>query len=297
MVAALIGGGVLGLVGAFALQVLDPRLRREEQLRDRFGLPILARIPKEPRGNRPRPLLPSELSAGGHEGYRTLRTILAARARAGEARAVLITGSGPGEGKSTTAMGLAAALAQAGARVLLIEADLRRPTFAGSFNLAEFNGIEQVLVGRAELSKALVPVRIDGVPVRILAAHPTTGAALGLSFPMVRKLVTDAKALADFVVIDSAPLTTVIDALPFAQAADEVVIVARLDQTRLNKVDELDDLLGQHGVPRTGVVLIGEHPMRRIEYYYAEGNGSSRPGVPRPAGVEGEGSATGLLAE
>lgn len=276
LVAGLIGGLLVGIGVAFLFHALDPRVRREEQLRERFGLPVLARIPRQPRSKRPRPLLPSELTPGAHEGYRTLRTILAARARTGQPRTVLVTGSGPGEGKSTTSMGLAAALAHGGARVILIEADLRKPTFAGSFNLVEFQGIERVLTGQVELAKAVVPVRLDGAPLRVLAAHPSGNGNVGVAFSVVHKLLQDAKAIADFVVIDSAPLTEVIDALPFAQEADEVVIVVRLDETRLNKLDELDDLLGQNGVPRTGVVLIGEHPMRRVQYYYAEENGSSR---------------------
>jgi succinoglycan biosynthesis transport protein ExoP len=297
LVAGLIAGLLVGIGAAFLFHALDPRLRREEQLRDRLGLTVLARIPRQPHAHRPRPLLPSELSLGAHEGYRTLRTILAARGRTSEARAVLVTGSGPGEGKSTTAIGLAAALAQSGARVILIEADLRRPTFAGSFNLVDFNGIERVLEGRMELAKAVVPVRMEGIRLRILPAHPSTGETVGLSFPIVRKLVNDAKALADFVVIDSAPLTAVIDALPFAQAADEVVIVARLDQTRLNKLEELDDLLSQNGVGRTGVVLIGEHPMRRVPYYYAEGNGSGHSASPGGAEIGPAPSGSRLLPE
>lgn len=297
LVAGLIAGLLVGIGAAFLFHALDPRVRREEQLRDRLGLTILARIPRQPHAHRPRPLLPSELSLGAHEGYRTLRTILAARGRSSESRAVLVTGSAPGEGKSTTAIGLAAALAQSGARVILVEADLRKPTFASSFNLAEFNGIERVLDGRLDLAKALVQVRIDDIRLRVLPAHPSTGEAAGLSFAVVRKLVNDAKALADFVVIDSAPLTAVIDALPFAQAADEVVIVARLDQTRLNKLEELDDLLSQNGVSRTGVVLIGEHPMRRLPYYYAEGNGDGRSGSGTGPEVRPEPSGEHLLSD
>ena len=269
--AGLVAGLMVGIGAAFLLHALDPRVRREEQLRERFDMPILARVPRQPK-SRPRPLLPSELSAGAHEGYRTLRTTIAARAQTAEARAVLVTGAAPGEGKSTTAMGLAAAFAHGGARVILIEADLRKPTLAAVLHLPEFVGIEDVLTGRGDLARAVTPVRIDGAPLRVLAAHPATADILGgLSFAVVRKLVADAKAIADFVVIDSAPLTEVIDALPFAQAADEVVIVARLDQTRLHRLDELDDLLAQHGVPRTGIVLIGDHPMRGADYYYGNG--------------------------
>jgi capsular exopolysaccharide synthesis family protein len=281
LIAGLVGGLLVGIGAAFLFHALDPRLRRDDQLRERFGLPVLARIPREPRGNRARPLLPSELSAAGHEGYRTLRTILAARAPAGEPRVVLITGSAPAEGKSTTAMGLAAGLAQAGARVLLIEADLRKPTFANSFNLRSFVGVQNVLLGKTDIAHAIVPVSIDGARVRVLAAYPTAGEKVGMPVAAVRKLVNDAKAVADFVIIDSAPLTAVIDALPFAQAADEVVVVARLDETRLNKLDDLDDLLSQHGIRRSGVVLIGDQHTRPTDHYYApQPNGTSRSAAP-----------------
>lgn len=279
LIAGLIGGLLVGIGAAFLFHALDPRVRREEQVRDRFGLSILARIPKEAQGRRPRPLLPTEMTPAAREGYRTLRTILAARARSAGARAVLVTGSAPGEGKSTTAIGLAAALAHGGARVILIEADLRKPTFAATFNLESFQGLEAVLAGRIELSKALIPRRIDGDPLLVLPARPSTA---GISVAVVDRVIGDAKKLADFVVIDSAPLTEVIDGLPFAQAADEVVIVSRLEQTRLSKLDQLDDLLVQHGVVRTGVVLIGDHPSRHVSYYYAEANGTSRPGLAEP---------------
>ncbi len=289
LIAGLVAGLLVGIGAAFLLHALDPRVRREEQLRERFGLPVLARIPLQPHA-RPRPLLPSELAIGAHEGYRTLRTTLAARAASSDPRVFLVTGSAPSEGKSTTAMGLASALAHGGARVILIEVDLRKPTFATSFNLTDFNGIDKVLVGRVPLAKAIVPIRIDGAPLRVLAAE-RHGSQIpgGLSVSVVRKLINDAKALADFVVVDSAPLTEVIDALPFAQVADEVLIVARLDQTRLNKLDELDDLLRQNGVTRMSLVLIGEHPMRPGNYYYGEPtNGSSRPVAPKRTGAESE---------
>jgi capsular exopolysaccharide synthesis family protein len=270
LVAGLIAGLLVGIGTAFLFHSLDPRLRREEQLRDGFGIPVLARIPRQRHRRRPRPLLPSELSPSAQEGYRTLRTTLTARTRSSEPRAVLVTGSAPAEGKSTTAMGLAAALAHGGAGVILIEADLRKPTFAASFKLTEFTGIEPVLDGKVQLAKATVPIRMYDSALRVLAAHPPEGKGPHLPFAGVDKLVNDAKAIADFVVIDSAPLTAVIDALPFAQAADEVLIVARLGQTRLNKLEQLDDLLGEHGVTRTGIVLIGEHPTRGVQYYYAE---------------------------
>lgn len=273
LIAGLFAGLLVGIGAAFLFHTLDPRLRREEQLRDRFAMPVLARIPRQP--HRSRPILPNELLPRVQEGYRTLRAIMSARNRSGESRAVLVTGSAPSEGKSTTAMGLAAALADAGARVVLIEADLRKPTFASSFRLSGFIGIESVLDGTAELSEAILTVPIHEATVQVLAAHPAERPP-HLPFPIVEKLVEDAKLMADFVVIDSAPLAMVIDALPFAQAADDVLIVSRLGETRLNKLDELDDLLSRHGVNRTGIVLIGERPERDLGYY----NYGSAPEAP-----------------
>ena len=289
LIAGLFAGLLVGVGAAFLMHALDPRLRRTEQLRERFDMPILAHIARQPRSKRPRPLLPTELSPVVREGYQTLRTVVALHGGSSHgSRAVLVTGSAPAEGKSTTSIGLAVALAQGGARVILIEADLRKPTFAGSFNLSTYSDVKQVLTGKVELSRALIPVRISGAPVRVLAAHTSAGdIASWLSSALVRKLVSDAKALADFVIIDSAPLTAVIDALPFAQAADEVVIVARLNQTRLNKLDELNDLLTQHGVTSMGIVLIGEHEMAG-RYYYAEGNGRSTGDLRRQAGLDPE---------
>lgn len=291
LIAGLIAGLLVGVGAAFLVHALDPRIRREDQVREHLALPILARIPRQPGSRRPRPLLPSELSFGAQEGYRTLRTMVASRARSSGPRAILVTGSAPGEGKSTTSLGLAAALAQGGARVILIEADFRRPTLAGSLTLAStgtmdrgsFVGIEQVLIGRVELGKALVSVTVDRVPMRVLAADGSIAdLADKMSLALVDKLVDDAKLLADFVVIDSAPLTAVIDALPFAQAADEVLIVARLDETRLNKLRELIDLLSQNGVASSGLVLIGGQPTRGGYYYPATGaNGAPEGGTGR----------------
>ena len=286
LIAGLFAGLLVGIGAAFLFHALDPRLRREEQLRDRFAMPVLARIPLQPHRRGTRPLLPSELSPAVQEGYRTLRTVVTARNRSAESRAVLVTGSGPAEGKSTTAMGLSAALADVGARVILIEADLRKPTLASSFRLSGFAGLDAVLNGKAELSDAIVSVPIHDASVDVLPALPPSDKAPQLPFAVVERLIDDAKAIADFVVIDSAPLGAVIDALPFAQAADQVLIVARLGETRLNKLDEVDDLLAEHGAPRTGIVLIGDHPAHSVHYYYGGREANSRPAPPVPANVE-----------
>jgi tyrosine-protein kinase len=268
LAAALFGGLILGIGLAFAYQALDPRLRREEELRELFRIPVLAQIPRERRRRKPRrPMLPTELSFGALEGYRTLRTMLASRAR-GRSRAYLMTGSSPAEGKTTSAIGLAAALAQGGARVILLEADLRRPTIAHTLNLYVEYGTEDVIAGRVKLANALTVAEFDGWALRVLAVRrPGAGHADRLTPSVARRLISDALSQADFVVIDSPPLTDVSDALPLAHLADEVLIVARMGVSKLSKLARLHDMLVSHGTTPSGLVLVGESGPRAGYYY------------------------------
>jgi tyrosine-protein kinase len=270
LVAGLIAGLVLGVGGAFLLDALDPRLRREDQLRQLFNGLILTGIPRErPHHRASGPLLPSDLSFAGHEGYRSLRTFLAARAGR-KPQAVLLTGSAPGEGKTTTAIGLAAALAQGGASVILIEADLRRPAIGTALQLTVDYGTEDLAQGTAELEQALTPLVLDGAELQVVVVkRPSDHIAERLSFDFSQRLVEHAKELADFVIIDSPPITAVVDALPLAKYVDDVIIVSRLGVSKLAKIAELYDMLMNYGTPPLGFVVIGESPIRGSLYYSA----------------------------
>jgi len=292
LAAGLLAGLLIGVGGALAFNALDPRLRREEQLRA-LGAPILARIPRESVRKTRRPLLPAELSFVSHEGYRRLRTTLSARRSDGVARAFLITGSSPSEGKTTTAINLSFALAQGGVRVILIETDLRRPTIASTLGLEPTFGTAEVLTGEVDLADALVPVTIDEIALRVLAAAGPGHDLADMSTTVARDLIADAKELADFVVIDSPPLTAVVDALPLAQFADEVLVVARLSRSRLGKLADLDELLRQQGASITGLVVVGEARTRGSTYYYASDGGVAEPERSRGSEAESERSKTG----
>jgi capsular exopolysaccharide synthesis family protein len=271
LVAGLFAGLILGLAAAFILQNLDPRLRREEQLRELFRLPILTRVPREPAAREAGPLLPTKLSTPTAEAYRTLRATLFSAEPTGEhGQSVLVTGSSPSEGKSSTALNLAHALAQTGRQVILIEADLRRPSLARALRTNQHFGLLSVLSGQVPLSDALTTA--PGYPENLrmlLVERPEAAAADRLALPIAQEMLHEARSLADYVVIDSPPLSQIVDALPLAQAVDEVLIVARLGTSRINTLAELGELLLHNGVRPLGLVLVDvERSTRGGEYYY-----------------------------
>ena len=276
LIAGFLAGLILGIGGAFALQVLDPRLRREDQLRALYGLPILGRIPRESKRT-DSALAPERLSPGTLEAYRTLRATLAASRRGmrDETPAVLVTSPSPSEGKSTTAINLASSLALAGNNVILIEADLRRPAIGAALGVKGEHGTGSVLLGMADLEDALVETKAYGRYLRVLLADTSSGAsgfmADQLFLPAAQNLVVDAKRIADYVIVDSPPLSEVIDALPLAQQVDEVLVVVRLGRTQLTKLQNLGELLARHDIEPVGFAVVGVPPQGDGYYYAAAG--------------------------
>ena len=289
----LLAGLIIGIVGAFAAQILDPRLRREEQLKRRYQLPILARVPREWRPG-PQPLGPRDISAASTEAYRMLRVTLDKPRKGRAGRAILITGASPSEGKTTTALNLAASLAQAGRRVILIEADLRRPALTPSFVVQKAQaGVVSVLIESTALEDALTPSPVYGDNLQFLGADFSDGSqpaerlpvdtrqwiAELFSIPAAQQLIDDARELAEYVIVDGPPPTEVVDALPLARKCDDVLIVTRLGKTRLDKLAQLADLLAENDITPVGFTVIGMRTgLRGYRHYYEQLNGT--PAVP-----------------
>jgi polysaccharide biosynthesis transport protein len=258
-----LGAGLaVGLGGAFAAQTLDPRLRREEQLRSRYRLPILTRVPRDAGQHRGVPLAPETVAPATREAYRTLRANVAAAARGSTgARSVLVTGSAPSEGKTTTALNLAASFALAGSSVILIEADLRRPAIADALGVEVGRGLVSTLLEDVSLDDALTAPTPLGPNLRMLLAE-YRGRWMSELFSLgaAQQLIEEAKSLAEYVIIDSPPLTAVVDTLPLARQADYVVIVTRLGVTRLDRLHELGELLANNDIKPLGFALLGTPP-------------------------------------
>jgi polysaccharide biosynthesis transport protein len=303
IVGAALLGLVLGLAAAFAMRVLDPRLRREEQLGALFRLPVLARIPRESFRSGG-PLTREQLSAPAIEAYRTLRATLTSGAGTGT-RSILVTGPSAGGGKTTTALHLATSLITAGHRVILIEADVRRPSIARALGIEVDRGLVSVLLGDRRVTEALGWTEEYGPSLGLLLAEETGPAIAELvSLPVAKNVIDEAAKHADYVIVDSPPLTQVIDALPLAAYVDDVLLVVRLGQSHLRQIKELGELLAGVGVTPAGVVIVGV-PRRERHYYssYFDGAGglgqraSSEPERRRAAGESAAGPASGESAE
>ena len=305
--AGLAVGLMIGIIAAFALQAVDPRLRREEQLRRLFQLPILARVPREGpalggltraidrlpfvgdfarrrQDRRTRPRTPAKLSPASLEAYRTLRATLLAWP-GGSPRSILVTGSAQWEGKTTTAINLAASLALSGASVILIEADVRQPSIGIALGLDPILDLKRVLSGEVNVEEALVESDEYGPNLRVLLARGWFGEPSALHgdellLPAASGLLSNAERLADFVVIDSPPLAEVIDALELARQADAVLLVARLGQTQVTRLRRLGALLARTDVDPIGLVLIGTEPPRASDTYGYIGAGVAEHSAP-----------------
>ncbi len=297
LVAGVVLGLVLGILGAFGLEALDTTLRREEQLKRIFKLPVLARVPREDsgsprrlsrlvRGHRTAPRTPESLSLPALEAFRTLRAMaLASRSVLSDPpRSFLVTSASPNEGKTTTALNLAASLTASGSSAILVEGDLRRPALGHALGLQSHYDLSSVLTGEVSLSRALVTS--DAYPnVHFLLARTDSAQMVSgdpLFLPTVPVMLDEAEQMADYVVVDSPPLLAVIDALALAREVDFVMLVVRLGQTHIGRLAALGSLLAEAYIEPGGIAVIGaELPGARSEYTYEYTGSFTRGAGPR----------------
>ncbi len=262
-------GLLLGAALALLVERLDSRLRTREQVEDAFGLPVLAEIPSAPRAEQGRRGVVSveKPASASAEAFRALRSavLLLPNGRnpdhgpGGRSLAVLVTSALPGEGKTTTVANLAAVLAEAGRRVIVLSFDLRNPRLHEHLDVADGTGISDLLAAdRGEhLEQILRETRLAGVKIATSGqelGHP--GALLAAAGPMIQA----ARRLADVVLIDTAPILTVSDAIDIAQHVDVALVVSRLNKTTNNHAAAAQRLLSRLGVPALGTVLVGSRP-------------------------------------
>lgn len=247
-------GLVLGIAIAVLRVVLDTRVHTIDDVEGMIDAPILGGIAFDPDAA-DRPLIvQAEPRDPRSEAFRRLRTNLQFIDFEGNVPAIVVTSAAPAEGKSTTAANLALALAASGARVALIDADLRKPRVADTFGIEGAIGLSDVLVGRVRLSDALQPWSLGKLFLLASGTLPPNPAeALG-SAAMSRTL-EELRAAFDYIVLDAPPLLAVTDAAVLTRLASGAVLVAASGSTRKPQLSSAVKALTSADARLLGVVL------------------------------------------
>ncbi|MDQ1609415.1 MAG: tyrosine-protein kinase [Microbacteriaceae bacterium] len=278
IIAGLLLGLIVGALIVVLREVLDTRVHSAGIATLLTGAPLLGSIERERKKTKGLVMVSDPLSNVA-ESYRQLRSNLAYVAIESETLGVVITSSIPGEGKSMIATNLALALSEGDQRVLLIDADLRRPTIASYTGLEGEVGLTTVLVGRARYEDVVQPWGSTGLHVLPSGAIPPNPSEL-LSSRVMSDLVTRLKARYDVVVIDTPPMTAVADAAILARLVDGALIVA--DRTRVHRPQlvQTTDSLAKSGVRVLGVVFNRVAPNKDHPLYYYQAEAKKEAPLP-----------------
>lgn len=308
-------GLVLALVVVFLADALDTRVRSGDTIRDVLGLRLLGRLPGPPSHLRKANGLVMLASPTSHqaEPFRVLRASFDFANADHGARTIMITSAVDGEGKSTTAANLAVALARAGRRVILIDADISSPHVHRLFSLDQRPGLTDLELGDASLMETLQPISLtdessDEDPVSSRRVDRTGsldviagGSALQdpdeLGFEnALGRTIQRVRGLTDIVLVDAPPLL-IGHAIGLSAHVDAVVVVARLKTLRMSTLQDMSGILETSPATKLGFVLTGveQHDVYGQRQRYSSStqraDAGPRPRLtvsPSPAGSNGE---------
>lgn len=268
MLLGLLGGLALGLGLAFFFEYMDSRIKTPEQVRIHLGLAHLGLLPIIQSRPGVYPLLHSGVPSNFSEAFRAVRTnVLFSSAQEGS-RSVVVTSTGPGEGKSMVASNLAISLAQAGQRVLLIDADMRKPKAHDIFAIPQEPGLSNILVGNAKASAAVHKSDVQGLWLLPSGMIPPNPAEL-LGSTRFRDFIGTLREHFDWVIIDSPPVMAVTDAALVAHHATGVLFVIGAEMTSRHAAARALDQLENAQAKFVGAVL-NRVDLQRNAYYYAQ---------------------------
>ncbi len=271
-------GLVFGLALAFLYEYLDNTIKSTEECEKLFKAPVLGTVPIDTmeKGQTRRLAIVQAPGSATAEAYRVLRNSLDFMNFQHDMKSILVTSAAPGEGKSTVAANLAAALAQAGKKVVLVSVDFRRPTTEQFFKVNNMIGLSDVLIGTHSLKSALQRPGDEQLLVLSSGKMPPNPSEL-LASTKMQEVVKSLEEWGDWMIIDTPPLLAVADAAAVARWVDGVLMVTQAGASTREAGKKAVELLEKVGSKVTGVVVWGLDESRGSSggygyssgYYYA----------------------------
>lgn len=262
----LLGGLFVG-IGVVALrEIFDTRFHSAQELEEPGRYPVLGRIPFDAQISTQPLIIHGNPPGPRAEAFRMLRTNVQFLQPGSSSNTFMVTSASPGEGKTHVAANLALVLAASGARVVLIEADLRSPRLSPVMGIEGAVGLTDVLIHRAELKDVLHPwgrYELSVLPAGQLPPNPSE--LLGSA--SMRKLLDELESDAEYVIIDAPPLLPVTDAAVISTLVSGTLLVAAVEQTKRQELEHAIDVLETIGSPVLGFVINKEQSKISTQYY------------------------------
>jgi len=285
-VSGIILGFALGVIYIFIRNFFDTKVRSSADVSRRYGLSILgeicgtsARSKKDKEAAKQETyILHADSGFDTVETYKAIRTnIMFSIPKSDSGKVVAVTSAAPGEGKTTTTINLAKTFAQTGAKVLLIDSDLRKSRVQQYLNIEYSEGVTNVLCGFCELDKAITKDVDKNLDVLLAGEVPPNPAEL-LASEEFDNMLLELCNLYDYIFIDTPPITVVTDAAILMQKSHAAIIVVRENQTTYDLLDETMDNMQRTGVKLIGVVVVDSTAKLRKYGYYKKGKYGYRSG-------------------
>ncbi len=265
-ITAILAGLTVAIALAFGIEYLDDTVKTPDDVTRRFKLPLLGLVPAI-RGERVA-ILTGAVPHDFGEAFRSLRTSLVFTSGGDRTRIIAVTSSQPLEGKTTTAANLALALALGGSRVLLIDADMRRPGLHHTIGVENVVGLSDLLVGQARVRDAVQRTTEPNLVVISAGRTPPNPSELLGSERMTSFLANLASGPFDWVIIDTPPVLAVTDAVILAPHVSSVVFVIGSEMTRRVHAERALETL-RTSRPRSIAAVLNRVDFDRNKYYYS----------------------------
>lgn len=258
----------LAIVVVFSFEYLDNRVKSPNDIKQHLGVPFLGMVPVISKDFSTTPLMSNGIPVSFGEAFRGIRTNVLFSAAEPGCRSVMITSTGPGEGKTLIATNLAVALAQAGQRVLLCDADMRKPRVHEVFGQALEPGLSNLMVGEAKASQAVRQSSVPGLWLLPAGRQPPNPSEL-LGSQRFKDFLATLREHFEWVVLDTPPMLAVTDAAVIAHVISDAVFVIGADMTSRHAAQiALEQLDTAH--PRVIGAVLNRVDLDRNGYYYSQ---------------------------